>query len=157
MFPKHNRTCLRCAGLPEPEPEPEPIEPGPASTLGPLPTSWLRKLLRESRFRAAALDRRRFHEAGYEFDVDLDHCAALWEAQGGRCALSGLEMTWARGRGLDRAARLQNASLDRVDSSRNYSRANTQLVCMAPNMMKSSFTTEELVRFARGIVARHAG
>ncbi len=161
MFPKHDRTCRRCSGVPDPAPAPDPgaeaVHENPSCPpCPPPPTAWLQRLLRKSRFRAMRLDRRRFHEQGYEFDVDLEHCARLWEGQGGLCALSGLEMTFAGGRGLGRAARLQNASLDRVDSSRNYSKANTQLVCMAPNVMKASFSTEELVRFARGIVARHA-
>ena len=152
-FRRHRRVCLACDGLPDPEPEPEPpVLRKEHEEIQKAPMGLLRKLVREARKRAALLDRRRFREEGYECDVDLEHCVGLWEAQRGACALTGLPMTGvARAQGT---RRLQNASLDRVDSGRNYSRGNTQLVCMAANMMKSGFTTEDFVRFSR-CVAEH--
>ena len=146
LFPKHRRVCKRCAGEAEPavlvleKPEPEPNA---------CPMAWMQKLVRESKCRSRGLNMRRFHDDEYMFDVDVDHCVALWGLQKGRCALSGMAMTWVQG--TKRADKLQNASLDRIDSGQNYSRANTQLVCMAPNIMKSAFSREELLLFARNI------
>ena len=153
LFPKCRRVCKRCLGEPEPAVlviEEEEVEAEPEPDV--CPVSWMQKLLRESKSRSKLLNKRRFHESDYSFDVDMDHCQALWDSQKGKCALSGMHMTWVANAG--RSGRLQNASLDRVDSSKNYSKANTQLVCMAPNIMKSAFSKEELLLFARNI-ARH--
>lgn len=160
LFPKHKKVCMRCVGEPEPGllvfPEPDP-EPPDESSSRVFPRAWMDKVLGETRRRALVLDRDRFREPGYACDLDAEHCRALWERQGGRCALTGLAMTAVPRTGADRAARLHNASIDRIDSSRNYSKDNTQLVCMGPNMMKSTFTMAELVRFAVRIALHHRG
>lgn len=161
LFPKHKKVCMRCAGEPEPGqlvfPASGPGPPGEEALPGGFPRAWMEKVLGETRRRAALLDRERFREPGYTCDLDAGHCRALWERQGGRCALTGLAMTAVARTGADRAARLHNASIDRIDSARNYSKDNTQLVCMGPNMMKSTFTMAELVRFAVRIALHHRG
>ncbi len=159
LFPRHGRTCMQCLDLPEPavlvcaSPVPETADEG----LVVCPVGWMRKLLQDSRVRAARLNRLRFRQDGYECDMDLEHCVGLWERQRGRCALTGLHMTCLARHEANRAARLQNASMDRIDSSLNYSKANTQLVCMAPNMMKSTFSMQELLRFARRMAVHLRG
>lgn len=153
-FERHSRTCLACCG--------RDVEADPVAFSSPIsssrsseeervpediPMQWLRKLVRDSRGRAFRLDERRFQDPDYEYDVDLDHCIALWRRQEGLCALTGQPMSGSLER--VRSVRLENASLDRVDSRSNYSKANTQLVCVAANMMKSTFSTDEYLRFSR--------
>lgn len=153
LFPKHGRVCKRCLGQAEPAVIVLPPVRVPVPVPNACPKAWMQKVIRESKARARLLNIRRFHEDGYEFDIDLEHCESLWDKQEGRCALSGLNMAWNVEGG--RPARLQNASLDRIDSTKNYSKANTQLVCMAPNMMKSTFTMDELLLFVRNIALHH--
>ena len=47
------------------------------------------------------------------------------------------------------------ASLDRVDSSKGYTKDNVRVVCYLANLMKSSATEGELIDFANGVLRQH--
>ena len=85
-----------------------------------------------------------------ECELEPSDLENLWNAQGGRCSLTGWEMTRALGKGLVHT----NASIDRIDSSRGYVHGNVQLVCRAANMAKSNLASEELVALCRAIVEK---
>ncbi len=68
----------------------------------------------------------------------LDDLVEIWDRQGGRCALSGWELTKKLGSGTV----YTNCSIDRIDSSRGYEKENIQLVCRAINVAKSDLTPE---------------
>lgn len=119
---------------------------------------YLRRLVKNSRFRAKAMHRRRWAADGvpFEFDLTAEHCEVVWEAQGGACALTGQEMTTVLDAGeSNRAARVRNASLDRIDSGRPYSRDNVHLVCSAANVMKAQLDMAEFVRVCRLVADTH--
>lgn len=61
----------------------------------------------------------------------------LYNWQNGKCAITGLEMTWVTGGGS--AGRQFNISVDRRDSEQGYVPGNIQLVCKAVNLMKHDF------------------
>ena len=173
-FRRYARRCLRCEeGLePEPEPEPEPeIEPEPADEpeprhlsrkptpepLSPGVVSYLRRLAKNTHWRAKGLHRKRFEAGGEEFafDVNAEFCEEMWRGQGGLCALSGQPMTTELGVGPEhRLARTLNASIDRVDSARNYARNNVHLVCSAVNVMKAQLSMPEFRRLCRLVADR---
>lgn len=73
-------------------------------------------------------------------DIDLEYLFYLWTAQNGKCALTGMQMTYKFYEGrVD-----SNLSIDRIDSTKGYSKDNVQLVCMAANQMKNDLSMEEL-------------
>jgi hypothetical protein len=73
-------------------------------------------------------------------EVVVDELKSLWDKQGGLCALSGVPMTYEKGKG-----RLPtNLSIDRKDSGLGYTLDNVQLVCYQANLMKSELTTAQL-------------
>ncbi len=72
--------------------------------------------------------------------LDADFLTELYEKQEGLCALSGESMTTTKGEGRV----MTNISIDRVDPGIGYERDNIQLVCLAPNLMKYSMSTDEL-------------
>ncbi len=73
-------------------------------------------------------------------EVVADELKFLWDKQGGLCALSGVPMTYEKGKG-----RLPtNLSIDRKDSSLGYTFDNVQLTCYQANLMKSELTTAQL-------------
>lgn len=74
------------------------------------------------------------------FDIDLVYLLQVYEQQDGRCALTGVEMTYLAGKGRVNT----NISIDRIDSSRGYIRGNVQLVCDIANRMKQDLPHEEL-------------
>ena len=72
---------------------------------------------------------------------------AMYEKQGKKCALSGIEMTYVLGKGYIPT----NISIDRIDSSKSYSEDNIQLVCRAVNEMKRALTVEEFLLFCESV------
>lgn len=74
------------------------------------------------------------------FDLDLVYLVRLYESQGGKCAISGVEMTYLAGNGKVNT----NISIDRIDSSKGYTRDNVQFVCDMVNRMKSNMSLSEL-------------
>lgn len=115
---------------------------------------WARRSSREgylqyitSQMRSRARANQRACSIGY---ADL---VALWEAQGGKCALTGLPLmhTYARDQPLKA---LFNASVDRIDSSRGYVEGNVQLVAVRANLMKGDLPEQSFVDLCRMVVRR---
>mgnify|MGYP001238552155 FL=1 len=83
-----------------------------------------------------------------EWDIDIDHVKELWQKQDGRCALSGVFMTWHAGEGRQDL----NASIDRKDSNKGYIIGNVQLVTQRVNTMKHTLGEGELYWWCKNIV-----
>lgn len=84
---------------------------------------------------------------GIEVKVSLAYCNALFEQQAGRCALSGLPLSFGRRRDVTATT----ASLDRIDSSLPYEEGNVQWVHKKINLMKNSLSDEEFVSLCRTV------
>lgn len=48
-------------------------------------------------------------------------------------------------------------SLDRIDSAKGYTKDNIQVISRIANIMKNNATEQELVSFAKGVLAVHQG
>lgn len=83
-----------------------------------------------------------------ENPATLNQLMALWESQRGRCVISGVEMTWARGKILP-----TSVTLDRIDPTQGYSIWNIRLVCHAVNSFRGRMTDEAMYNMALAIVA----
>jgi hypothetical protein len=79
-------------------------------------------------------------------DLTLEILKDQWEQQQGLCAYTYLEM---RGKGA-----LQ-PSLDRIDSSRGYTKDNIQYVCKAINLAKSTLSDKEMRDFLELVRKTH--
>lgn len=82
-------------------------------------------------------------------DLDLEFLMYLWNKQNGKCALTGLDMTYKFYEGRVNT----NVSVDRIDSSKGYTRDNVQLVCMAANQMKNDLSMSELLDMCERILS----
>ena len=72
----------------------------------------------------------------------------IYKDQRGLCALSGLKMTWMKGK-----ITLTSLSIDRIDSSKGYERDNVRLVCHGVNRLKGDATDADMLAMAKAIVA----
>jgi hypothetical protein len=73
---------------------------------------------------------------------------ALWKIQRGRCAYSNRPMT-------PRSNRANTISLERIDSTKGYTRDNVVLVCDAVNRAKLDLTLPEFVAMCRDVAAHN--
>lgn len=85
-----------------------------------------------------------------EVAVDVDHVARLFENQGGRCAYTGLPLTFGT---ADRRSD-GTASLDRIDSDRGYVEGNLRWVHKDIQPMKMAMSHDRFVALCR-LVAHH--
>lgn len=72
----------------------------------------------------------------------------LYNRQDGRCALSGVTLTWITGRGHT----LTNISIDRIDPKGEYVPGNVQLVCWVINVMRRDLDPDEFVDWCTKVV-----
>lgn len=87
--------------------------------------------------------------------VTIEDLMEMWERQAGICALSGLQMSWGRGR--NGGKKLPNSiSLDRIDGTNGYEKDNVRFVCWQANLFKNEWTDAEMLVMARAIVAKAA-
>ena len=83
------------------------------------------------------------------WEITLEDVLELWELQKGRCALTGLFMTFHK----DGSGRRDlNVSIDRIDPDVEYLVTNIQLVCLRVNTMKHTMKEDELYWWAKNIV-----
>jgi len=83
------------------------------------------------------------------WDIELEDVLELWDKQEGRCALTGLFMTYHK----DGAGKKDlNASIDRINPEIEYLVTNIQLVCSRANMLKHTLREDELYWWAKNIV-----
>ena len=99
--------------------------------------------------RAFTLAKYRAKKNGCVFELDLAFMSELYERQGRKCAYSG--------RVLQRITGHPDVlSIDRVDNSCGYTKANVVLVSAQVNSAKSALSMTEFVRLARE-VTEHIG
>jgi len=80
--------------------------------------------------------------------ITLDDLEKLWDDQNGLCALTNWELTKELGKGVVTT----NASLDRIDSSKSYTKDNVQLVCRAVNVAKSDLSQGDFLNLCRAVI-----
>lgn len=98
-------------------------------------------MIRESKSRAKSND--------IPWHLTFDDLHAMWLAQDGRCAVSGMPLTHHR-RGGDQRS-LTNASLDRINPRGEYAADNTHLVCAVVNLMRRHLELDEFISWCRQV------
>lgn len=86
---------------------------------------------------------------GHVFCVTEQDILELWEKQGRKCALSGLDIGWAK------VGRVHTISLDRIDNDRGYTLDNIQLLHKHVNFLKHTFPQVYFVNLCR-MIAKYA-
>ena len=91
--------------------------------------------------------KKRANKKGLDFDIDLDFMYYLLNKQKGLCNISKLPMTFY----FKNNHRKYNLSVDRIDSTRGYTKDNVQLVCDVVNRMKLDLSMKEFVTLCKTI------
>jgi hypothetical protein len=87
---------------------------------------------------------------GLPVTITVQEAYAVYERQGGRCALTGVPLQMVRL--YDKNKHLHTASLDRIDSSKGYTTDNIQWVHKDINYIKQSLTEEKFIHWCRRLV-----
>ena len=97
--------------------------------------------------------KRRAERQGTPFDMKVDDWLAIYDAQEGKCALSGIEMTFTWDKNhptFNAGAKLvkwpYNISPDQIDAGKGYVKGNVQFLCAQVNVMKAELPTNVLLR-----------
>lgn len=88
---------------------------------------------------------------GYKFDVTMKDAWDIFVKQNKKCALTGLDIHFS-----DTIRQHENgestASLDRIDSTKGYTKDNVQWVHKKVNIMKNVYSEEEFVNLCKLVV-----
>ena len=88
---------------------------------------------------------------GSPADFSLEDLCHVWDKAGGRCAVSGLEFAFER-MGVGQAQRPFAPSLDRIDSTKPYTRENVRVVAQVANFAMNAWGLPPVHRLAQGIL-----
>jgi len=80
--------------------------------------------------------------------LTIDDIYTKYHKQNGKCSLTGIEMTYIRGKGKVRT----NMSIDRIDSTSHYTYNNVQIVCSVINTMKWDLKQSEFINYCNLII-----
>ena len=98
-----------------------------------------KKMLRRAKQRAK--------DKGLKFDLSAED-VVIPEL----CPILGIELKMHKGRS---GGNPNSPALDRIDNNKGYVRGNVMVMSHLANMMKSSATTEEMVKFAKWVIKTH--
>lgn len=82
------------------------------------------------------------------FSITLKYLNSLFKKQDGKCALSGLDLTF-KDKDIEKTA-----SIDRIDSSRGYVKGNVQWVHKHVNFMKHQLNQDRFIELCKLIAER---
>jgi hypothetical protein len=85
--------------------------------------------------------RQRARKTDVECEIDAEFLKMLLKKQNGLCAISKTPLTFLKGQGHIPT----NASVDRIDSGKGYTKDNVQLVAHQINTMKSNLSINQFI------------
>ena len=84
----------------------------------------------------------------HQCNIDIVYLKELWNKQNGICPYTGIKMILPKNTKENQSIHSpKKASLDRIDSSKEYTKENVEFVCCSVNYAKNSFTREEMKEF----------
>lgn len=80
--------------------------------------------------------------------ITVNELMEMWRDQGGKCAISGVDMTWHQGK-----TNPSSLSIDRINCKKGYERGNIRLVCYQVNVFRNRWSDEQMFEMAEAIIA----
>lgn len=81
----------------------------------------------------------------------------IFNEQHGKCALSGILMTWGGRSDVKGAFQPNSMSIDRIDQSQGYIKDNVRLICTCFNSFRGRMTDAEMLLYAQALVNNISG
>lgn len=91
-------------------------------------------------------------EKFFEMNLSLEYLKDLWEAQNGKCILSGVDLVLPKNCDRFGYTGPNKASLDRINNSLGYVKGNVRFISYIANIARNGFTDEELIEFCKAVV-----
>lgn len=91
-----------------------------------------------------------------KLDIDIHFIWELFLKQNRKCALSGVELTFPKNNNKEEYKK-STASLDRIDSSKGYTKDNVQWVHKDINKMKNVFSNDYFIKMCTLVSKNHSG
>lgn len=85
--------------------------------------------------------RQRARNKNMAFDLDIDFIQNLWEDQKGLCALTGKKMSLRGNKNSEET--FNSFSIDRIDSTRGYTKDNVHLIRWGVNSIKNNMSMDK--------------
>lgn len=91
-------------------------------------------------------------------EIDLDFLLKLWNKQNGKCAITKIDMEWGfadapKDINKKYLRKPYNASIDRIDNTKGYTKNNVWLVCSIINTFKGANDLDTLYYISDKIIA----
>lgn len=80
--------------------------------------------------------------------ITIEDVKQQWDKQNGICPYTGIKMLCKK-RTYTPEFRMIQASIDRIDSSKPYTKDNIEIVCLAINFMKNNSKKEDVIKFLK--------
>ena len=80
--------------------------------------------------------------------LTIDDIYTKYNEQNGKCSLTGIELTYIRGKGKVHT----NMSIDRIDSTIDYNYDNIQIVCSIINTMKWDLKQSDFINYCNLVI-----
>jgi hypothetical protein len=93
-------------------------------------------------------------ESGKQYDITLEDLKVQWEKQHGICPYTGWTMKRPVNSTVRRSVSPDSASVDRIDSSKGYTKDNIQFICLMAQYAKNTFQEADVLKFCEAVV-RH--
>ena len=87
-----------------------------------------------------------------DFNIDLEFLKKLWDSQNGKCAVTGIPLTHKFYYDFEPQIKSPyQASLDRIDNSKGYTKNNVRFVCLMFNYARNTFDETEVIQFCKKV------
>jgi hypothetical protein len=98
--------------------------------------------------------KRRSRKYNRDFDLTLEFLEELWIKQNGKCAATGLilDTKYLQTKKQKKNKNPYQASLDRIDNSKGYTKDNIRFVCYMFNIARNDFTDEQVLDFCKKVM-----
>jgi hypothetical protein len=86
------------------------------------------------------------HRRKKDVDITLEQLKDLWNKQNGVCAITGIKLI-PRLINDEKTKHPYQASLDRIDNSKDYTLSNIRFVCLIFNYARNNFSDDQVIDF----------